>query len=59
MQVPRFWRMKTQRYRLTGVRYDNGEVQLIDRPQMTADTHIAVENDEVVAVETRTEQPAA
>jgi len=31
MQVPRHWRMKTQRYRLTGVRYNNGEVSLIER----------------------------
>lgn len=32
MQVPSYWRMKTQRYRLTGVRYDNGQVSVIERP---------------------------
>ena len=59
MQVPRFWRMKTQRYRLTGVRYDNGEVQLIDRPQLTIDTDTTVESNEMVAIEAQAEHPAA
>ena len=59
MQVPRFWRMKTQRYRLTGVRYDNGEIQLIDRPNMTVDTETANEREEIVVVEAQTQQSAA
>ena len=59
MQVPRFWRMKTQRYRLTGVRYDNGEVQLIDRPNVTVDMDTENESEEIVAVETKVQQPAA
>jgi hypothetical protein len=59
MQVPRFWRMKTQRYRLTGVRYDNGEVQLIDRPSMTVDMDTENESEEIVAVEVKLQQPAA
>jgi hypothetical protein len=60
MQVPRFWRMKTQRYRLTGVRYDNGDVQLIDRPNMTVETETTVERDENVAIDVEeTQQPAA
>jgi hypothetical protein len=59
MQVPRFWRMKTQRYRLTGVRYDNGEVQLIDRPNVTVDMDTANESEEIVAIEVKLQQPAA
>jgi hypothetical protein len=59
MQVPRFWRMKTQRYRLTGVRYDNGEIQLIDRPNVTVDMDTANESEEIVAVEVKIQQPAA
>jgi hypothetical protein len=59
MQVPRFWRMKTQRYRLTGVRYDNGKVQLIDRPNMTVDMDTANESEEIVVVEAKIQQPAA
>jgi hypothetical protein len=59
MQVPRFWRMKTQRYRLTGVRYDNGEVQLIDRPNVTVDMDTENESEEIVVVEAKLQQPAA
>ena len=59
MQVPRFWRMKTQRYRLTGVRYDNGEVQLIDRPNVTVDMDTTNESEEIVAAEVKIQQPAA
>jgi len=51
--------MKTQRYRLTGVRYDNGEVQLIDRPNVTVDMDTENESAEIVAVETKVQQPAA
>lgn len=32
MQISRHWRMNAQRYRLEGVRYDNGEVSLQQRP---------------------------
>jgi hypothetical protein len=31
MQISRHWRMNAQRYRLVGVRYENGEVSLQDR----------------------------
>ncbi|MDX1995205.1 MAG: hypothetical protein SF029_22675 [bacterium] len=34
MQISRHWRMNAQRYQLTGVRYENGEVRLQDRPVM-------------------------
>ena len=32
MQISRHWRLNSQRYRLEGVRYTNGEVRLIARP---------------------------
>jgi hypothetical protein len=32
MQISRHWRMNSQRYRLEGVRYQNGEVSLQVRP---------------------------
>lgn len=32
MQISRHWRMNSQRYRLEGVRYHNGDVSLQDRP---------------------------
>lgn len=32
MQISRHWRMNLQRYRLVGIRYDNGSVSLQDRP---------------------------
>ncbi len=32
MQISRHWRLNSQRYRLQGVRYENGEVSLQSRP---------------------------
>jgi hypothetical protein len=32
MQISRHWRIKPQRYRLEGVRYENGEISLSNRP---------------------------
>ena len=57
MQVPRFWRTKTQRYRLTGVRYDNGDVQVVNRPTV-ANEHDA-EVKQLTEVHSETKQPAA
>ncbi len=34
MQISRHWRMNSQRYRLVGVRYQNGEVSLQTRPTL-------------------------
>ena len=31
MQISRHWRMNAQRYRLQGVRYENGEIRLVAR----------------------------
>jgi hypothetical protein len=40
MQISRHWRMNSQRYRLEGVRYQNGEVSLQVRPTPpTTDVH--------------------
>jgi hypothetical protein len=33
MQISRHWRLNSQRYRLQGVRYTNGEVSLQERPK--------------------------
>ncbi len=32
MQISRHWRLNPQRYRLQGVRYENGQVSLQARP---------------------------
>jgi hypothetical protein len=32
MQISRHWRLNSKRYRLEGVRYQNGEVSLQERP---------------------------
>jgi hypothetical protein len=32
MQISRHWRLNPQRYRLQGVRYENGQVSLQPRP---------------------------
>ncbi len=32
MQISRHWRIKQQRYRLEGVRFQNGEISLQNRP---------------------------
>lgn len=32
MQISRHWRMNSQRYRLQGIRYQNGQVSLQPRP---------------------------
>lgn len=32
MQISRHWRLNSQRYRLQGVRYQNGQVRLQPRP---------------------------
>ena len=57
MQVPRFWRMKTQRYRLTGVRYDNGDVQVVNRPTVAEETD--AETETLVETDITSKQPAA
>lgn len=32
MQISRHWRIKPQRYRLEGIRYQNGDISLQNRP---------------------------
>lgn len=38
MQISRHWRIKSQRYRLEGVRYENGEISLQTRPAPQVET---------------------
>lgn len=35
MQISRHWRLNANRYRLQGVRYENGDVSLQNRPMAT------------------------
>lgn len=42
MQISRHWRLKAKRYRLEGVRYSNGAVQLCDRPVLVGAPQIEV-----------------
>jgi hypothetical protein len=37
MQISRHWRMNSQRYRLAGVRYQNGQIRLQPRPVQPED----------------------
>ena len=37
MQISRHWRLNSQRYRLQGVRYENGEIRLVARTLPCAD----------------------
>lgn len=37
MQISRHWRMNSQRYRLQGIRYQNGQVSLQPRPLINAE----------------------
>jgi hypothetical protein len=55
MQISRHWRLNAQRYRLQGVRYENGEVSLQERPtpihaQPIAKSTIAIAKDEKVSL---------
>ena len=38
MQISRHWRLNSQRYRLEGVRYENGEVRLQARVMPCVET---------------------
>lgn len=51
MQISRHWRLNSQRYRLQGVRYQNGEVSLQARPapQPTDDNRATREEPKVKA----------
>ena len=52
MQISRHWRMNSQRYRLQGVRYQNGEVSLQARLNPPS-------NEVVRAQEQQAQQPIA
>ncbi|MEO0565846.1 MAG: hypothetical protein AAF125_27300 [Chloroflexota bacterium] len=55
MQITRHWRLNSQRYRLEGVRYNNGQVSLQERPQPVKDTQVEQETLHEVQVEHRAE----
>lgn len=46
MQISRHWRLNHLRYRLQGVRYENGTVSLQARPQPAMDSELRVVRDE-------------
>lgn len=51
MQISRHWRMNAQRYRLEGVRYENGETSLQARPVVEEEDKEATA--ELVVVKTK------
>jgi len=54
MQISRHWRLNAQRYRLEGVRYENGETSLQRRPVMGDTEETDTEAIEVVEDQERT-----
>jgi|GEM_PF-4540474 len=46
MQAPRNWRMKVERYRLTGTESENGETSIVNRPQSLAKSKQETETDQ-------------
>jgi hypothetical protein len=53
MQISRHWRLNAQRYRLQGIRYENGEVSLQIRP---TPPHAQVHPELVRSTDTRNEK---
>ena len=45
MQISRHWRMNSNRYRLQGVRYGNGDVSVQNRPVQNKDNPDATEKE--------------
>ena len=48
MQISRHWRMNSNRYRLQGVRYGNGDVSVQNRPVQNKDNSDATEKEALV-----------
>ena len=42
MQISRHWRLNAQRYRLQGVKYENGETSLQNRPGIPSESGIGL-----------------
>jgi hypothetical protein len=57
MQISRHWRMKAQRYRLEGVRYENGAVNIQARPALVA-YEARQQNNETVNKDVETQEVA-
>lgn len=58
MQISRHWRLNSKRYRLEGVRYENGEVRLQER-MTDIDQEKATSEVQKVVLETTTKQVVA
>ncbi len=58
MQISRHWRLNSNRYRLEGVRYENGEVSLQQRPAPVT-VHTENGQSQPSSDNTRTEQREA
>lgn len=50
MQISRHWRMNSVRYRLQGVRYENGQVSLQNRPYPLVESQQQVEEKSIEVV---------
>jgi hypothetical protein len=48
MQISRHWRLNSKRYRLEGVRYENGDVSLQQRPTVISTDNTETQMAEVV-----------
>jgi hypothetical protein len=59
MQVARFWRTKTQRYRLTGYRDEHGNVEFINRDENENDSDKHEETAHIKTESVIAKQPAA
>lgn len=56
MQISRHWRMNANRYRLEGVRYENGAVSLQERPIVQSETTQQAQVDAQVVTHTTTQK---
>jgi hypothetical protein len=56
MQISRHWRMNSLRYRLQGVRYENGKVSLQSRPTLLSEDKSQTQ--EIQAEQHSEKQPA-
>jgi hypothetical protein len=58
MQISRHWRMNANRYRLEGVRYENGAVSLQERPIVQSETTQQAQVDAQVVTHNTTQKEA-
>lgn len=58
MQISRHWRLNANRYRLEGVRYENGAVSLQERPVLPNGRDIQQTNETQIVSEQSAEKKA-